>query len=171
EVARLAHLSDRIDALWAQHAVLRAEVLGQLRQPVPLWGQPPPGTSARYKSVEESEELARRLFRPGAPGERLAAVMDYWGACWFWPLVHAKRAPSRAVWLDDLERLLEGGVDALEKSGAEAKARLDVVRETAEKRRFFHWELRFAEVFAERGGMDVILGNPPWIKVQWEEGG
>ncbi len=171
EVARLAHLSDRIDALWAQHAAVRVELLAELRQPVPLWGQPPPGTNTRYKSVEESEELARRLFRPGAPGERLAAVMDYWGACWFWPLVHAKRAPSRTVWLDDLERLLEGGMDALEKSGAEAKARLDVVRETAQKRRFFHWELRFAEVFAQRGGMDLILGNPPWIKVEWQESG
>ena len=26
----------------------------------------------------------------------------------------------------------------------------------------FHWEVEFAEVFEERGGFDVVLGNPPW---------
>jgi hypothetical protein len=36
--------------------------------------------------------------------------------------------------------------------------------------RFFHWRLEFPDVF-ERGGFDVILGNPPWerIKLQEEE--
>jgi hypothetical protein len=27
---------------------------------------------------------------------------------------------------------------------------------------FFHWELEFAQVFADCGGFDVVLGNPPW---------
>ena len=31
--------------------------------------------------------------------------------------------------------------------------------------------LRFAEVFTERGGFDVLLGNPPWLKVSWDESG
>ena len=26
----------------------------------------------------------------------------------------------------------------------------------------FHWEIEFADVFEERGGFDVIVGNPPW---------
>lgn len=39
------------------------------------------------------------------------------------------------------------------------------------KRRFLHWELCFAEVFTRRGGFDLILGNPPWIKVRWNEAG
>lgn len=35
---------------------------------------------------------------------------------------------------------------------------------------FFHWQLDFPEIF-ERGGFDVLLGNPPWdrIKLQEEE--
>ena len=49
--------------------------------------------------------------------------------------------------------------------------RLGLVTQLAEKYRFLHWELEFAGVFAERGGFDIIVGNPPWIKVQWEEGG
>jgi hypothetical protein len=49
--------------------------------------------------------------------------------------------------------------------------RLNLVRAVAEKRRFLHWELQFADVFADRGGFDLIVGNPPWIKVEWNEGG
>ncbi|MEC8897998.1 MAG: hypothetical protein VX991_06655, partial [Pseudomonadota bacterium] len=37
--------------------------------------------------------------------------------------------------------------------------------------RFFHWELAFADIFANRGGFDITLGNPPWRKVEWQEGG
>jgi len=37
--------------------------------------------------------------------------------------------------------------------------------------RFFHWELEFADLFAENGGFDLILGNPPWLKVEWQEAG
>ena len=32
-----------------------------------------------------------------------------------------------------------------------------------------HWELEFADLFAERGGFDLIIGNPPWIKITWNE--
>lgn len=49
--------------------------------------------------------------------------------------------------------------------------RLQVAIAVAEKRRFFHWELCFADLFKEHGGFDLILGNPPWIKVEWDEGG
>lgn len=27
----------------------------------------------------------------------------------------------------------------------------------------------FADLFAERGGFDLIIGNPPWIKAKWDE--
>ncbi len=49
--------------------------------------------------------------------------------------------------------------------------RLSLVSRLADKYRFLHWELEFADVFADRGGFDLIVGNPPWIKVEWEEGG
>lgn len=49
--------------------------------------------------------------------------------------------------------------------------RLKLVRELAERHRFLHWELEFADVFHDRGGFDLIVGNPPWIKIEWNEGG
>lgn len=47
--------------------------------------------------------------------------------------------------------------------------RLKLVKEIADKNKFMHWELEFADIFAERGGFDLILGNPPWLKLTWEE--
>ncbi|MEO8616629.1 MAG: hypothetical protein ABI600_15910, partial [Luteolibacter sp.] len=48
--------------------------------------------------------------------------------------------------------------------------RLALVRSIVNERKFFHWELEFIDLFARRGGFDLILGNPPWIKVEWNEG-
>ena len=45
---------------------------------------------------------------------------------------------------------------------------LDSVHKIAEAQGFFHWELRFASVFAE-GGFDIQVGNPPWVRPRWEE--
>lgn len=47
--------------------------------------------------------------------------------------------------------------------------RLDLAARIAEQNKFMHWELEFADLFAERGGFDLIIGNPPWIKLVWEE--
>lgn len=49
--------------------------------------------------------------------------------------------------------------------------RLEMVKQISEKRRFFHWELEYVDLFARRGGFDLIAGNPPWVKVEWKEGG
>jgi hypothetical protein len=45
---------------------------------------------------------------------------------------------------------------------------LDTVEKIASDQGFFHWELRFASVFAE-GGFDIQVGNPPWVRPRWEE--
>jgi hypothetical protein len=50
-------------------------------------------------------------------------------------------------------------------------ATLNIANQLSEKFRFFHWELAFADIFAKRGGFDITLGNPPWRKVEWQEGG
>ncbi|MGN8806875.1 MULTISPECIES: Eco57I restriction-modification methylase domain-containing protein [unclassified Blautia] len=47
--------------------------------------------------------------------------------------------------------------------------RLNLAYEIAEQNHFMHWELEFADLFAERGGFDLVIGNPPWVKVTWNE--
>ncbi len=49
--------------------------------------------------------------------------------------------------------------------------RIATVEAIASTRRFMHWELTFADVFSQRGGFDLVLGNPPWLKVEWNEAG
>jgi hypothetical protein len=49
--------------------------------------------------------------------------------------------------------------------------RIKLVEGIAAQRRFMHWELCFADIFARRGGFDLIVGNPPWLKVGWTEAG
>ncbi|MEU2601655.1 class I SAM-dependent DNA methyltransferase [Streptomyces hirsutus] len=43
-----------------------------------------------------------------------------------------------------------------------------VARDVAKAQGFFHWELDFAQVFA-RGGYDLQVGNPPWVRPHWHE--
>lgn len=50
-------------------------------------------------------------------------------------------------------------------------SRFDLVRTIANQNKFMHWELEFADLFAERGGFDLVIGNPPWIRVEWNEQG
>jgi len=49
--------------------------------------------------------------------------------------------------------------------------RIREVEAITRQRRFMHWELAFADIFRSRGGFDLILGNPPWLKVEWNEAG
>lgn len=46
--------------------------------------------------------------------------------------------------------------------------RLNLAAEITERNKFMHWELEFADLFAERGGFDLILGNPPWRVMEWK---
>jgi hypothetical protein len=49
---------------------------------------------------------------------------------------------------------------------------LDQAAQLAEKKRFFHWELEFPDIFFDRqgqplgdlAGFDVIIGNPPYVR-------
>ncbi|MGA5875959.1 class I SAM-dependent DNA methyltransferase [Streptomyces cellulosae] len=44
-----------------------------------------------------------------------------------------------------------------------------VARDVAERQGFFHWELEFGSVFGTQGGFDLQVGNPPWVRPDWEE--
>lgn len=69
--------------------------------------------------------------------------------------------------LDLYDGMGEVDIPALRKQNP----RLDLAARIAEQNKFMHWELEFADLFAERGGFDLIIGNPPWIRVEWNEQG
>ena len=76
----------------------------------------------------------------------------------------------------EMDDLVSGIIDTYDDLGrvclndlCEKNPRLAVARQITEQQRFLHWELEFADLFEERGGFDLILGNPPWIKMIWNE--
>jgi len=158
-------------------------------------------TNIEYKdSVFEQEKLSLDV-KNSSPYMRLKMVMDYWCALWFWPIDEADKLPTRAEYLEEISKLVEKRSDIIMELNADkslfsdtmdeeirqsqldelgfidvaelvAKSeRLQVVREVSQKQKFLHWELEFADIFAKKGGFDLILGNPPWLKVEWNESG
>lgn len=49
--------------------------------------------------------------------------------------------------------------------------RSQIVQALSEQYRFFHYQLEFIEVFMERSGFDVIVGNPPWVGIDFDISG
>ncbi|MEV6986999.1 class I SAM-dependent DNA methyltransferase [Sphaerisporangium sp. NPDC051017] len=46
---------------------------------------------------------------------------------------------------------------------------LRTARDIAKEQGFLHWELEFALIFARGGGFDLQVGNPPWVRPDWNE--
>ena len=158
-------------------------------------------SNIEYKdSVFEQEKLSQDV-KNSSPYMRLKMVMDYWCSLWFWPIDDADKLPTRAEFLEDISKLVEKRSDIIMELDTNkslfsetmddeirqtqldelgfidvnelvAKSeRFQVVQEVSVKQKFLHWELEFADVFAKKGGFDLILGNPPWLKVEWNESG
>ncbi len=157
-------------------------------------------TLTDFKDNVFAKELHSENVRNSSAYKRLKLAMDYWCALWFWPIEKADLLPTRDEFLFETSLILEGNVyssgkpeqmelfpdtrpkqlslDLADRLGIVCVdelcrnfERLRVVRDVSKKCRFLHWELEFADVFAEHGGFDLVLGNPPWIKVEWKEGG
>lgn len=79
---------------------------------------------------------------------------------------------SSADWdeLNEFEELELGLANAsrIEDKLFEAHPWLEVLETVAQEQGFFHWELEFAPVFA-RGGFDLQVGNPPWVRPRSDE--
>ena len=91
---------------------------------------------------------------------------DLFGAEYAEHAADIARRISNEIGMLDLDRLFE------------QFPRLKFVDDLARQHRFHHWELAFADLFygeasdgRVRGGFDLVLGNPPWVKVEWEERG
>lgn len=187
EFIRLQKISVVIDALFEEHYKQMKTIIEDTASIYKIYGQSE--IQYRLKGYMEKERLSDSRNNRVAPYCKLKNVMDYWCSLWFWDARRAADLPTREQWYAEITTLL--GVDLahipenadkaevqkiLKEKGAYqsnmfAVNRLEYVEELAQKYRFFHDELEFVEVFYERGGFDVIVGNPPWIKIQFEEKG
>jgi hypothetical protein len=69
--------------------------------------------------------------------------------------------------LDDARRDLWPAAEAIREGTIPTVA--EPANELARSNHVFHWPLEFPEVFAEKRGFDVVVGNPPWEEVTVEE--
>jgi hypothetical protein len=112
--------------------------------------------------IRSKERALASLTRPDAALSRWRRIGNIWCATWF---PEADRVP--AVAFKALTDAVLAGSSAL--PDAATKKLLDATEAAAQRRRFFHWELEFPEVFFDEGGgqlarpgFDAVLGNPPW---------
>ncbi|MEJ5352645.1 MAG: TaqI-like C-terminal specificity domain-containing protein [Melioribacteraceae bacterium] len=52
----------------------------------------------------------------------------------------------------------------------QAEKDLIAYTEGRKQKNFFLWDIYFAEVFTEKGGFDIVIGNPPYIQLQKNHG-
>jgi hypothetical protein len=120
--------------------------------------------------------------------------MDAWCALWMWAPANGTVLPTLEKWLDAAELLLgqpsseqsgqlftahdlnDGTLDSIDQIGrarhTEILARHPWLRDCQTITRpqaFFHWELEHAPVFQTNGGFHITVGNPPWVRLDWDE--
>lgn len=199
DIETLKKLSKTIDMLWKDQISLRQQLEQQTHDSLSVFkfndDEPDSHTSIRTK-----DQMLRTMYRSenaknAGAYARLKFAMDYWCALWFWPIDKADLLPSRSEFLNDMYMILVGlystnsdsqQLSMLEDADEEDTdillqvnldelcallPRLRLARTIAQQNHFMHWELEFADVFAERGGFDLMIGNPPWIKIEWNEQG
>lgn len=108
---------------------------------------------AREKAKALREAVAQDRYR------RARAVADGWCAAFVWPLRNDAPPP-----------ITTSALRTLEEGRTLAEARDATIRDLRDRHAFFHWHVAFPEVFGgNRGGFDVVMGNPPWEHVELKE--
>lgn len=199
EVKSLTELSKLIDVLWRDQIKARKDLEAATITSLDVFGHRDTRFEM-HRTIREKDRFLRGIYKSehaknAGAYARLKFAMDYWCALWFWPIQKAELLPNRAEYINDMDLILRGVMHTGSNQnsqtnlfGAEEEAipdiqdvdleqlcalipRLALVREIAEQNHFMHWELEFADLFAERGGFDLVIGNPPWIKITWNEQG
>jgi len=142
-----------LDTLWSKPADTEAQAVTRAVAELDA------ASDANVEALAKKEERWDRIL--GSPEYRHQKfVADAWCAVFVWPkqpgdLTDA--APTNELW-----RQLRDG------QGQAPALTAKTVGELANQYLFFHWHLQFPQVFA-KGGFDVVLGNPPWDEIQFEE--
>ena len=196
ELKSLIELSKLVDALWKKQIEARHELEAATITALDVYGhkdtRPDSGRSIREKDKFLRDAYKSEHAQNAKEYARLKFAMDYWCALWFWPISQADLLPSRSEFLFEMDLILRGTMQTSNQEKqlsflanddedevliqdvdldqlCELFPRLALVRKIANDNKFMHWELEFADVFADKGGFDLVIGNPPWIKLEWKE--
>lgn len=196
EFKSLIELSKLVDALWKKQIEARHELEAATITALDVYGHKDTRFDSG-RSIREKDKFLRGTYKSehaqnAKEYARLKFAMDYWCALWFWPISQADLLPSRADFIFEMDLILRGTMQTTNTQTqttlidtetedevliqdvdldqlCELFPRLALVRKIANDNKFMHWELEFADVFADKGGFDLVIGNPPWIKIEWKE--
>jgi hypothetical protein len=187
QLKRLEALAKRVEATWKASAVEVRDHMSAHDYRVDVWG--------RTDDLEQDPLMgSRKAYLPSdSPTARLRVLMNAWCALWMWAPDNGSDLPSMEQWLDAVELLLgqpssddlgvlfpsyestKASLDSVEYFG---KASVDEVLEhhpwlketekISRSQAFFHWELDQVGIFLS-GGFDIQVGNPPWVRLDWNE--
>lgn len=198
EFKSLIELSKLVDALWKKQIDARHKLEEKTITVLDVYGHKDERRDSML-SIREKDKFLRGTYKSehaqnAGAYARLKFAMDYWCALWFWPISQADLLPSRADFIFEMDLILRGTMQTTNtqtqttfiETDAEDDViiqnvdldwlcenfpRLALVRKIANDNKFMHWELEFADVFADKGGFDLVIGNPPWEKITWNEQG
>jgi hypothetical protein len=148
-----------LDALWAKPAEAEsaevAKAVAALEAAPDASLEDVAGKEALWEDLQRSLAFTHQRF-----------IADAWCAAFVWPkpTTEPKKVDPIVVAAptNDLWRQIRDG------QGKPSAETVKMVQELAEQYHFFHWHLAFPQVFA-RGGFDVVVGNPPWERVNLSE--
>ena len=189
DAKRLTQLASGVEELWNLASSWIEATQRQLRRPIDIYG-----AEIAAGGTGTSRDSAYGAIRnPDTPLGRLRTVMNAWTGLWFWPPDAGVEPPTWSQWLYVVEELvrpdqthgLAGQLDIfadyqamLEVNEEQRKqhATLDslcernqwlaVALDAAQREGAWHWDLEFAPIF-KRGGFDLQVGNPPWVRPAW----
>ncbi|MGO9272658.1 MAG: Eco57I restriction-modification methylase domain-containing protein [Terriglobia bacterium] len=131
--------------------------LGRLEDLAQQLGQLSEVVEDNPADVKRKAELYRRIHE-SPDSYRTHRAANLWTAAFLVPLT---RPDDPAVpTTESLSQFIE--------SGTAYGPMIGQADSLALKHRFFHWSLEFPEVFV-KGGFDVVLGNPPWERINVRE--
>lgn len=198
ELQKFQDLGRRVEALWALSS-RRLEVAEQeIRRDIDVWGAEEMlvGTGAvRREQIEyflsDPDSAYSRLrrvmdawaalwFWPVTNGET-PPTREQWIDALEGLLGHTSKAETKkgrglfadeASWaeLDDAEHNERSfaGMRAVS-SILDGNPWLQTCQEISEREGFLHWELDFSPTFSRSGGFDLQIGNPPWVRPDWDD--
>ena len=187
QMDRLVALAHRVEIAWVTAARDACEHLRAHDQRIDVWG------AQITELPDPSMAGSTRFLDPEGPASRLRLLMDAWCALWMWAPANGRDLPTFNDWLDAAELLLgqpnsletgalftpydlaDGTLESVERFGKASVGEvitrhrwLADCQDIARTQGFFHWELDQAGVLAS-GGFDVQIGNPPWVRLDWNE--
>lgn len=188
ELAALDELSRALDRRIKKAVADRIDALGRCKTAVEVWKQGPAVPPVfGWLTVAQREALMAQVRSPESAYGQVCKVMRLWATLWAWPLTDVGLLPDRKEWIAAAQRVLgvepsavEGELQlrmpAVEPESDDADAPAGsrdlwtAVEDAAGRLRPLCWEMEAPEVFLRRG-FDLVVGNPPWLLLDWNEQG